>query len=310
MTEETKPTTETEALADVLRTSLPSPELLDISDGQGGKIQMLALPDGQSKFTLKSIKDELDKYAGERAPKRRHGTAVLDDLPSFVEHVNRFKSPASALFVRVDGAKPSLGCVFDYYPAGADVQQTAWCGHRACYAFPLSDEWKAWQKASGEIMGQAVFAAFLEDRIGDVVDPATAFESTRDDALQLGVTLATPSQIRSLADGLDVRVDARVCERRKLQSGESQLVFDVAHKDASTGAPLTVPSAFLLALSIFRNGAAYQVIVRLRYAIDGGALKWRVLPYQPERKLDHAFREAANVARDQTELPLFFGSPE
>ena len=68
--------------------------------------------------------------------------------------------------------------------------------------------------------------------------------------------------------------------------------------------------AFLLAIPVFRGGDLYQIAVRLRYRVQGGAVSWSFELHGADRSFDHAFREACEDARARTELPLFYGQPE
>lgn len=285
-------------------------------------------------------------------PERREGTAVLQDLASFIAHANRFKDEDSALFANIDLAEPGLTAIYDYHPAlntspdgGFDDPKPPpvprFCGHRAHYPFPLSDEWQAWKAMDARPMDQADFAAFLEDRLPDVIEPPRSImdaavdkgadagvarapserdaggdfgELSADERLalvvrKLGGSVATPAKLLELSRGLHVNVGATVVNAHIIASGEGEITFKEEHRDAG-GAPVKVPTMFLIALPIFWNGARYRVLVRLRYRVRDGGIKWFYQLHDVRRAFDHAVREACRTAEIHTDLPLFCGAPE
>jgi uncharacterized protein YfdQ (DUF2303 family) len=291
-----------------------------IFEGKDGPAEVIVLP---QHMRAESIKKYLDEYR--TAPERKKGQATLVDLNSFIDHVNRNKDASSAMFGVPDAQNPRLLCVFNYNEPAlvneaikattADAGTLARPGaprfgdHRAVYTFPLADEWKAWTAADGESMAQEAFAIFLEERLIDVADPVTALAGAQQFAEKLAVTFATPQKLLELSRGLAVRVNGRVKQNVKLQSGEAQIAFSEEHTD-ETGAPLTIPGAFVIQVPVFKNGAPYQIPARLRYRVSGGAIAWWFDLYRTDRVFDHAFEEACGTAKSSTSLPLFKGTPE
>lgn len=272
---------------------------------------VLAVPSG---LQLKSLKPFLDEYLPR--PERRRGLAKLLALDSLIAHANRFKTRHSAAFVN-DGDPPYLSVVYDYHQGNERDDEGAillgepdWCVHRAHYAFPLSDEWKAWRGAT-EAMTQAEFAAFIEDRIADVVDPSNATTRVTDYAQTLGLTLASPSQLMAISRSLAIRIESKAAQAVNLSTGETQIVYEEEHKDAGYG-PLKVPGAVAIAIPVFRNGAPYSIGVRLRYRLDPNQRKilWWVSLHNTERILAHAVNEACTKFCDDTAIPLYYGAPE
>ncbi len=296
--------TEAEAIAAIQkRAAEVQPVSLEAADGAP---MALAVPTGTS---MHSVKQLLDEYRD--APERRAGLAILQDLASFIDHANRFKDEDSAIFASRKGPTDvSLTSVFDYHrkgPTGAP----RFGKHRGMYQFPVSDEWKAWALNSGKPMGQAEFAEFLEAHITDI-STATDGPSARALADALGnPDFASPSKLLELSKGLSVRVDMKMSNAQNTSTGETSMIFTAEHKDEN-GAALKVPSAFVLAIPVFRNGQAYQVPARLRYRLDreSGKVKWLFDLYKPEKFFDDAFGDACATAAKGTELPLFQGTPE
>jgi hypothetical protein len=253
-----------------------------------------------------SIFDDYLEY-----PRSRRGSAGLTSLASFIDHVNRFKSDNTVIFARDNREQPSLTAVLDYHAAG-HASQASHGRHRSTFAFPLSDEWKAWQKRDNDKMTMADFAMFLEDRIIDVDSPDS---DLGEDIAKLVRTLggarelASPTKLIELSRGLQVHEASAVREAVKLSSGAGEISFQSEHLDA-LGEQLSVPSMFLLAIPVFRNGAPYQVLARLRYRkTPSGLVFWYELS-RTDRVFDHAFDEAVAEVIEKTTLPVLLGSPE
>ncbi len=296
-------------------------------NGQVNTISAIALPQG---LTLQPLRDLLNPFR--LHPERRTGTAKLDTLASLIDFANRFKGADSALYALPERKAPTLQAVINYHRAGADGQ-AEFCDHRGHYAFPISDEWRAWTEFDGKAMEQGEFAAFLEDRITDVVHPpalilarqygqdlgaaapqASEAERIADQKLmdllgQLGTTIATASKLLELSRGMAVHSTGQVKNIVNLQSGAAQVVFSEEHV-GSDGAPLVVPGLFLIGIPVFLQGRPYRIPVRLRYRKSGPKLVWFYQIHRPDLVFDDAFRAAAELAREQTGLPLFYGAPE
>lgn len=255
--------------------------------------------------------DEFDQYRTK--PRFRHGTATLTAIISFIEHVNRFKSEDSVVFACDDRTKPSLTAVLDYHPKGA-TSDPAFRRHRSSFAFPLSDEWKAWHSKNGQKMNMVEFAEFLEDRLIDVEHPGDVSltdEMTQGFVEKLGglQKLASPTRLLELSQGLSINENSVITNVAKLQSGEGHVEFQSEHTDKS-GMAVDIPSMFILAIPVFKNDAFYRVLARLRYRVVSGSIVFWYELWRTDRVFDHAFDEACKKVNEETGLPVFFGSPE
>lgn len=251
-------------------------------------------------------------------PRFRHGLATMLSIDSLIAHVNRFKDEGSAIFANDDRAAPSITAVLDYSLAGPSIDAGGplprFGKHRSSFAFPLSDEWKAWAEMNGQQMAMPDFAAFLENRLPDVLfveDEDDLAEDVRRlvDTLGGRGTIATPNKLMELARGLQVNENAIAQEAVNLATGEGVIRFQTSHTD-ETGAPLKVPALFLIAIPVFRNGPLYRIAARLRYRKNGGRLSFWYDLWRLDRTFDHAFSEAVQRVQDETELPVFIGKPE
>lgn len=287
-----------QAIIDTVK-NLAEAEVLDIERGSADECQVLVLPEGKS---IHSLKEFVDEYL--EAPERKQGTAAFTQLDSLIAYINRHKSEQSVVFVDDrDPKKPAIRAHFD--PHGAQQAPAGRYGFGAAYHFPLSAEWVTWTTCRE--MNQEQFANFLEERIFDVLDPANVGEKAKAMAVDLGLTIASPSRLLELSRNLAVAVDARVSQNVNLGTGEGHIVFAEEHKDQQ-GAPLKVPGAFAIGIPVFRLGAPYQVFVRLRYRLgEGRRILWSLVPSGLDRVFDHAIEEAAKKVAELTQLPVFRG---
>lgn len=265
----------------------------------------IAVPQGKKLVSLKQYRDALLT-----APERRLGTATFTALDSFIAHVNRFKDQHTVVFLNDANVQaPRFISVLDYHAPG---EKGARFGtHRGVYAFPLSDEWKAWtHRAKADPLGQQAFAEFLEERIVDILPPGSAGESLKEQAAALGIQFASPQRLLEVSRGLSLRVEQKVTQAVNLSTGEAQINFEETHAGADGGGAVRVPAGFALAIPVFRNGPAYQVPVRLRYRVSAGRVTWSIALSRVDQIFEHALGEAAERVATETELPVLRGQPE
>lgn len=245
------------------------------------------------------------------SPKRRRGAASFTKIEGLIDHINRFKDADSAIFAADDRSKPSLTAVLDYHRAGADASPRFGV-HRSVFRFSLSDEWTAWTRANKAPMPMAKFAAFLEDRIIEVIDPSAGDplpEELQKYIALRGGKVATGAKLVELSRGMHVFENAVVGETVNLASGEGVIEFRSEHVDAK-GRPLNVPGLFLIAIPVFRHGDLYRIAARLCYRKTGEGLVFWFELWRADQAFDDAFANACERVRTETELPLFFGTPE
>ena len=278
------------------------PTLIDVSAPDGAKAAVLVLP---RELHAAGIKAFVDEYRTE--PERRMGTATLFDLASFIAHVVRFSDEDSVLFADPNEKAPALLGVLDYNRGGTGKPRFG--EHRARYAFPLANEWLKWIGQSGTVMSQQPFAEWIENRLADFAPTDAIGPGVQAFVDQIGGAFASPSRLLELAHNLTIRVGSKIHQAHNLASGETQFTYVTEHQDES-GAPLKVPSAFLLAIPVFRGGARYQIPARLRHRVKEGSVTWFFELYRTDVVFDHAFKEACDRAQKDTGLPLLYGTPE
>lgn len=283
----------------------------------GDRVLTFTTPDGANGLALltpegleiSSLKEYADEYRG--FPIRRKGTATLAELSSFIAYIERFKDSDSVVFAAPNETQPKLVAVLDHHQIGAEGHPR-FGEHRAEYCPPLSNEWAAWKSHEVSPMDQGAFAAFLEDRIGDVMLPPLNLDNEptlRDFIALVGGRFAAPANLLELSRGLAVSVEEKVKNAVVLGTGEINVQWEQVHRDGG-GQPLTVPNLFLLGIPVFRAGPVYRIPVRLRYRISSGKLLWSYQMYRADKSFDHAFTEMCVMVKETAGVPVFIGTAE
>ena len=288
--------------------------------------QLVSMP---SQRSVENLTEKLRDAAQYLKPARRKGTATLTELQSLVGWTERFKSDDSVLFADPDMTAPTLTCVADYHSKGPSDCTTATgdptarhCHHRGVYKFPLSNEWKEWMKISGKPQDKDVMGEFIEANAKDIMDPTPAIIKGKEDknnepwenrligtAQQIEGRFGQLSQLLAMSKKFQVfeKSDLKVVSNR--DTGEAELQFLNEHQTID-GQPLVTPNLIIIAIPVFRGGAPYRMAVRFRYRKNGSAIEFALTIYNPEKVFEACFKEAVELAKNETGLPLFYGTPE
>ena len=291
-------------VVNALATAAASPTILNITTSGLGAGLPASVPVAfdRKEQAFRSVRPLLEE--ARLMPARRKGTATADTLESFINLVDRHKDDRSALFGRCIWPDPKLTAVIDYDDAEGEARNRQ---HRIVYAFPLTDEFKAWVGANAKPMDQEVFAAFLEEHAAELAAPG---EGERSEYERLfGETMATPSEVVALSRHLEVHVAARAKQGIRLQTGERTVEFTEEHQN-SKGEAVVIPGIFMVSVAAFVDGDAVRIPARLRYRIAGGDIKWFYQLYRWEFFLREQVERDLGTAAGATELPAFEGAPE
>ncbi|GHE50817.1 hypothetical protein GCM10019059_07390 [Camelimonas fluminis] len=260
-----------------------------------------------------SLKPLIDQWR--QRPERKTGQAKVLTLASFVDLTNRHKTRNTAIFADSNWRAPSLTAIVDYHEANVSgVEDTGAAApiadngkHRIHYAFPLSEEWQVWVDQDGVKMGQADFAAFIEDHIAELASP-TPEETSRMQEM-FATTVASPAKLVELSRGLQINVDSKIKNHSTLQSGEIQMQFEETHTGGD-GQPIKVPGMFILSISPFFRGEVLRIPVRLRYRAASGSIVWFFQMFRPDQYVTERVVKDLARAAEQTGLPAYEGAPE
>lgn len=250
------------------------------------------------------VHEQFEKYRVH--PRRRIGTANVTALESLIELANRHKTESSVLFANKDWRQPSLTAVIDYHNLNSDGPAN-WLNHRIHYAFPLSEEWKAWMAVDGQPMNQQDFAEWIEIHIPEISAPGS--DEVEDFKEMFGLKVAYPNEMLVLSRGLSIHVESRVKNNVVLQTGEGEITWDEEHTDGA-GNKISVPGLFVLSIKPFDMGETCRIPVRLRYRARAGTVQWTFKLWRPEDYITQEVLRDVERAASATELPHYFGTPE
>lgn len=232
---------------------------------------------------------------GAAAPGWREGTAEHQSLQSFINHVQRFKSPASAVWA--DPSSRRLVSVLDYHPVGAE-SQAAWGRHRGVYASPLSEAWLAWGGEKGLSLTQEDFADLLDSR--DYELAAGMLPSSEKEA-------PTPASLITMANKLEVYSTATAKRERDPKTGRVQISYS---EDKGVSGDVHPPPAFAIRIRIFQDSEPELIEVRLRVAVDAGHATFNLNIHAAGELLRAAFYGLCEKVRTGGDIPVFEGTPE
>jgi uncharacterized protein YfdQ (DUF2303 family) len=293
-------------LIEKLTTEAAAPAILFIETaGLGGGLPAkVPVAFDRKSQAFKSLKDKIEEYR--IGPARREGTAHADTLKAFIDLVNRHKDANSALFGKTSWPQPKLTAVIDYHDGALDPD-TRVGEHRVEYAFPLTDEFKAWVNGDKKQFDQVEFATYLEDHAAELAEADTMERQTYEGLFR--EAFASPTELISLSRQLEVHVSSSAKQGVRLASGERTIEFSEQHQTAS-GEPVVIPGIFMVSVPAFVDGALVRIPARLRYRVAGQSVKWFYQLYRWESFLRDAVEAALAKAGEETGLPTFDGAPE
>ena len=220
-------------------------------------------------------------------PQVAAGSVQVATVGSFVEYFNRYKlgdnaRAESVVFIHQDYV---VG-VIDYHRAKVDVTKTVPGGKRHTVVFrpKPSPAWLKWSEINKTGMSQQQFATFLEDNLGDVVEPAGA------DLLEMINVIA---------------VDESVTLRSAQRLASGSVKFAYANESTAKCGELEFPTRLVLSLPIYRGAPVQNIAVRFKYRLQGGKFSlWFEIP-NPELILENAFQAFAATVRNEIKAPIY-----
>ncbi|MBQ1764909.1 MAG: DUF2303 family protein [Aquincola sp.] len=212
-------------------------------------------------------------------PRRKRGTAQLQDMPSFLAFVERHKSNDTVAWAGfdIDQSKLSIQAVMDDH----GTKEAGWRGFRAVYAPSLSVEWERWKAMNEKPMSQLDFALFIE-RNQDDITGGDGFPSSLD--------------MLKMATEFEASADMRLKTHTRLQSGGIKLEYVDQEKD-ETIQRMTVFEKFAIGVPVFRNATAWKIEARLRYRVREGKVTFSYELLRADKTVEQAGNELIEQAR-------------
>lgn len=195
-------------------------------------------------------------------PRRIKQSPCFIDAGSFVEYVNRFKTPDSLIFANVTETSATLTAVLDYHtPKDAKPD---YCQHRATFTTLPTPEWAAWLKANRQPMDQVTFATWLEDNLNLFVVP-------KDKAGKPIPDVPSGAELLELVQTLHGHQNARFATQVRLQTGAYSVNYEedvvVRGANSTAGGAIELPKQIVGGFAIFQGGDAFQVPARLKVRV-------------------------------------------
>jgi uncharacterized protein YfdQ (DUF2303 family) len=247
---------------------------------------------------------ESKSLAGLFPPRRIKQGVTLIDADSFVEYVNKFKTPHSLIFAQIAEASATFTAVLDYHqPTNAKAD---YCQHRATFTTLPTPEWSAWSKANRLPMDQVAFATWLEDNLNLFVQPE-------------GSDAPSGAELLELVKTLHGHQNARFNTALRLNTGAYSVGYDedVVVQGSNTSKPgsFDLPTRIVGGFAIFQGGDAFQVPARLKTRISERKLMLHFETINvPQLIRDNLIGDAEHpgIVRQiatKTEIMPFLGAP-
>ena len=305
---------------------------MDVARGDHDGAPVLVIPVGMQ------VVDPLPFLEARREfPVRAKGTSTHQTLDSLKAHVERTKDADTVAWLESNTTAAKLTVVYNYNRAqekAEDSSRPRHGDHRAVYAFPLSDAWKAWQAISGKAQGQSELAAFLEAHITEIRGPSDAgvrvMEIARalvggDDDAEEGTLdadalderarriIATPSQLLGFSRRIAMHVETRAVETRDDQGNVSIEFRSEATAENVQGekrGAVALPRLITIEVPVIQGGAPYKLPVRLTTKVVNRACAWTLTVHRADLALDDAVKAEAEDFTAKTGVAVFRGTPE
>lgn len=247
-----------------------------------------ALPDSMGGYRIVDLDtDDYRKRVG-ATPPRKTGAVAFTEHASLSRYVNHHGEPeATELWADRDAGR--IIAVLNGHLAEDDT--AGWGDHRATLTLRQTPPWREWTASSGHLVDQERFANFLEDHLGDIVDPDGA-------------------HLLEVATSIQANTGAAFKSAVRLDSGEVQFRYEeTVDARAGRAGELTIPARITLALAPFEGVDPYKVEARVRYRVANGALTIGVVLDRPDDVLRAAFGDIVTQVEAITDQVVLYGTP-
>ncbi|AQZ93249.1 YfdQ family protein [Halopseudomonas phragmitis] len=224
------------------------------------------------------------------APVRVRQHISMLDAESFVAYVNRFTTPATAVFCNGPTGR-TFKAIIDYHKP----EQPSWADHTVSYQCPRTVEWSNWKDTDRKKMDQASFAEFIEDNVKDIVQPD---QDTR---------APSAADMLEISRTLEAKKNISFRQGTRLDNGQVQLTYNeqIDGRAGETG-QLAIPEQFYIGIKPFLGGDAFCVQARFRYRIREGALVMWFELVRPDKVLEEAYNAVrAKIATGIGTVPMY-----
>lgn len=237
-------------------------------------------------------------------PRRIQKTIPLRTVEDFIAYHNRYANEESTIMAEIDTGK--FTSLLDYHHSNGAAQN---CDHKATYTCPETPEWQAWKQHSNEWMGQTEFAEFLQDNHLQIYKPKGS-EFTPEELDVVLDKLPDSTTMIQIADTLQVTSNSKVISGQNLHNGAMKIAYtDEVEGRAGANSELEIPTYFLLGIQLFKGGAHYMILARLKYRKNGPAIKLRYELVRPHKAHERAVLDVIKRLRGETPVKDADGNP-
>lgn len=225
-------------------------------------------PDGARRFTAHTIPDGASLAVVDRevllerfrdTPRRKTGTYDVHDADSFAAYFLKHADVDTEVWADVTSTR--ITAVLDAH----DVAGPRWEQHRVEYRARRTEEWAAWVSRNGKFVPQGEFTEFIEQRLLDIVAPASA------DMLEIVQTIEQNSSVNFRSSKL-------------INNGQRQIEYrETIDGGAGRDGQFEIPKELILGIRPFEGSDPFRVTAAFRTRIQQGQL---FLGYQLIRPTD------------------------
>lgn len=288
--------TTTAAEAATLKSSIPACNSLDAFEaGMKSQTPVEVFPGifihhKDLSLTDKTAQRLIEAKRADSGPINPAGTLTLLKPESFSTAITDHRDDRTKVFA--DNEKSEIIAVFDFLTTGGlvpnmgngdlDGRDRGWGQLRAEIKFSESRKLKEWKRTL-EWMSQADFANFIEDHLEDVLTPSG-------------------QELLSIATDLEASSTGGFKGKVNLDNGSVRLSYQ---DEVET--TVEIPRNLTLGIPLFEHGDRYKLGARLRFVIQGGSVKFRLLFTNLQDAKEQEFERIVQEIEEKTSQPIYRG---
>ena len=229
--------------------------------------------------TKEALKEEKTWKPG---PINPAGNLTLHTPESFAKATTDYSKTTTKVFADSECSK--IIAVFDFLEAteGKKDQKSGWGQLTASIEFSESRKLKEWKRTL-EWMNQLEFANFIEDHLEDVLTP-------------------TGQDLMTIVTDLEASSTGGFKGKVNLDNGSVRLSYQ---DDVET--TVEVPRYLTLGIPLFEHGDRYKLGARLRFVIQGGSVKFRLLFTNLADAKEQEFERIVQEIEEKTSTTIYRG---
>lgn len=202
-------------------------------------------------------------------PVRVRTEPAFVDVDSFCEYVNDHKDTHTHVYASM--ADGRIDAVIDHHTRTGN--EPRWGDHVPALHLQPTPDWERWMEKDGDAMGQESLADFLEEMDHTIIEPEAA-------------------EIIEIVTAMRVTSDKRFASKVNRTDGSFTFEYSEEH---DTKATIKVPDRFTIHIAPYRSAEYVDLLVRLRYRINEGRVKFFYSILRPDRAQEDAFNQVCEA---------------